>query len=412
MLAGKTFSPHLWARNDYIRKHKNVLYGRGRFLEYAGGIFSEIPLYKVRREVAEIGEKVTGFEVTSNAVSSVVDLIRDARSEADDKFDSRHDVLVFRDCVLDLNSFEKKSHSPEYRATSKLPFDYDPDATSDAWAKWGKRIEPDILSYLEEFAGLCLTTDQRYEKSVWLVGLPNCGKGTFIQAVQAALGLSRWTTLSSSDIGNRFGLVKLAGKTLAIAAEAPPIKTPHCITVYDQIVSGEPIHVEEKGQPGYDLTPRCKVLCAMNVKPSVSHPDSGVFRRTDIVPMPPLNVAIDPEIKQQIMRDGQALVNVFLAGLKRLRQRGHFDIPRSVQVASAEFRAESDHVAMFLEDCYVAIPGCKVKSSDMNTSYFDWCKANGFRDPLDSRRLKGELQRLGAAYSRSDGSWFTGFKPC
>lgn len=407
----KGFSPHLWVRNRYITKHRNMVFGQGRFLEYRAGVFSEVPQYKVRREIAEIGEKVTGFEVTSHAVSSVTDLIRDARSEDDARFDSRHDVLLFRDCVLDLNTFEPSPHSPEYRATSKLPFDYKPDATSDAWAKWGERIDEKVRLYLEEFGGLCLTTDQRFEKSVWLVGKPNCGKGTYIQALQSALGPTRWTTLSSTDISNRFGLVNLAGKTLAISAESAPIKTAHCIDVVNRIISGEPIRVEQKGQPSYDLTPRCKLLCAMNIKPSVSNPDSGIFRRTDIVPMPPLVGAIDPRVKEAIIANGQAVVNVFLAGLKRLRQRGHFDVPKLVQIASDEFRADNDHVALFLEDCFISDPDNREKASSVNTAYFDWCKANGFRDPLDSKKLKAELERLGAVYLRSNGSWFQGIKP-
>ena len=409
----RAFSPHLWMRNHYITaRKKNITYGQSRFWRYGAGVYSEIPLLQVRREIAELGdsEQNEWFQVTSTSVASVADLVRDHVAVRDEKFDSNPDILVFNDCVLDLTTFETKPHNHRHYATSKLPFDYNPTATSDAWTKWGERIDPDLRLYLEEFGGLCLTTDQRFEKSVWLVGKPNCGKGTFIQAVQAALGPSRWTTISSADIGNRFGLVNLAGKTLAIAAESPPIKTANCIDVVDRIISGEPIRVEQKGLPGYDLTPRCKLLCAMNVKPAVHNPDSGLFRRTDIVPMPPLDVVINPQIKQQIIADGQALVNVFLTGLRRLRERGHFDVPRSVQIASAEFRAENDHVALFLEDQYTPTPGHRVKSSDLYAVYAEWCKDNGFRNPLNSKQLIPEMQRIGAVYVRSNGSWYEGFQ--
>lgn len=406
-------SPHLWMRKKFCLKFPRIIHGQGRFWQYKDGIWTEIPLPQIRRAIVMLADdpKNQYFQVTSSSVASVADLIRDHRTVADAKFDANPDILVFNDCVLDLNTFKTRPHDPKDYATSKLPFNYDPNATSAAWSKWAQRIDPELVSYLEEYAGLCMTTDQRFEKMVWLVGPPNCGKGTFILAVQTALGVSRWTTLSPSDIGNRFGLVNLAGKTLAIAAESPPIKTQNCIDVVDRIVSGEPIRVEQKGQPSYDLTPRCKLLCAMNVKPAVSNPDSGIFRRTDVVPMPALNGPIDPELKPQIANDGPAMINVFLAGLKRLRERGHFIVPRSVEIASAEFRAENDHVAMFLDDSYTRDASHKERASAVMENYLDWCKANGFREPLDSRKLKAELERHGAVHSHSNGKWYAGFKP-
>lgn len=405
----KNFSPHLWARNSYIAKHKNVVFGRGRFLEYSAGVFTEIPQYKVRREVAEIGEKVAGFEVTSHAVSSVVDLIRDARSEPDAKFDSCHDVLLFRDCALDLNTFERKPHSPDYRATSKLPFNYAPDKTSAAWERWGGSIEPDVLTFLEEYGGLCLTTETKYELTLWLVGMPGCGKGTFIEALRAALGPQRWTTLSAKDVAGRFGLVSLAGKTLAISAEAPPIRHGRYTDIVNTIISGEPIKVEEKGQPAYDLIPRCKLVWAMNNLPVVNEANNGIFRRACVMKMEQVEHR-DASLKAAIAADGQALVNVFVAGLKRLRERGGFDIPASIRAATSDFQRDSDHVLLFIEDRTVKKTDHREKSIDVFTAYREWCEEHGIRNLLNSVTLRPQMERLGFRYLRSNGSWFEGLK--
>jgi P4 family phage/plasmid primase-like protien len=405
----KTFSPHLRARNNYINKHKNVLFGRGRFLEYSAGIFSEIPQYKVRREIAEIGEKVTGFEVTSHSVSSVVDLVRDARSEADAKFDSRHDVLLFRDCVLDLNTFERKPHSPIYRATSKLPFDYAPEKTSAAWGRWGRDVLPDVLKFLEEYGGLCLTTETRHELTLWLVGMPGCGKGTYIEALRAALGPQRWTTLSAKDVAGRFGLVSLAGKTLAISAEAPPIHRGRYTDIVNTIISGEPIKVEEKSQPAYDLIPRCKLVWAMNNLPVVNEANNGIFRRACVVKMEQVEEQ-DMSLKASIAADGQALVNVFVAGLRRLRERGKFDVPPSVRAATSDFQRDSDHVLLFIEDRTVKETDHREKSIEVFTAYRQWCDEHGIRNILNSVTLRPQIERLGFRYKRSNGSWYEGLK--
>lgn len=405
----KSFSPHLWVRNNYIKKHKNVLFGRGRFLEYSGGIFIEVPLYKVRREVAELGQKVAGFEVTSHAVASVVDLIRDARSEADTKFDSCHDLLLFNDCVLDLNTFQPKPHSPEHRATSKLPFDYQPDKVSTAWQRWGQNLAPDVLVFLEEYGGLSLTTETKYELTLWLVGMPGCGKGTYIQALRSALGPQRWTTLSAKDVAGRFGLVSLAGKTLAVSAEAPPIRHGRYTDIVNTVISGEPIKVEEKGQPGYDLLPRCKLVWAMNNLPVVNEANNGIFRRACVVKMEQI-AEQDTSLKAAIEADGQALVNVFVAGLKRLRERGHFDIPASVRAATSDFQRDSDHVLLFLESHSLKETDHREKSIDVFTAYKQWCDQHGIRHVLNSITLRPQIERLGFRYIRSNGSWYEGFK--
>jgi putative DNA primase/helicase len=407
----KAFSPHLWMRNRYLQAHKTVIYGQGRFFRYKDGVFLEVPGLRIRKEIALLAEDDKHFQVTSAAIASVSDLVRDYRAVPDEQFDNNPDVLLFNDCVLDLNTFQRLPHSPKYYATSKLPFNYDPAAKSDAWAKWGERIDAEVRMFTEEFGGLCLTTDTRFEKSVWLVGPPNCGKGTFIEAVQAALGPQRWVTLSPADISNRFGLVNLAGKTLAIASEAPPVKNAYCTTVINRIISGEAVRVEQKGQPGYDLTPRCKLLCAMNHLPYIHDADNGIFRRTDIVKLPPLDVEIQPQIKQEIIANGQAMVNVFLTGLRRLRERGHFDVPLSVRIASQEFHKDNDHVALFLEDRYQKAVEHREQTAEVHGAYFSWCSANGYRYTLTTRKLKDELERLGFRYRRSDGSWYEGFKP-
>lgn len=404
----KSFSPHLWVRNHYITKHRNMVFGRGRFLEYGAGVFSEVPPYRVRREVAEIGETVAGFEVTSSAVTSVVDLIRDARSEADSHFDARHDILLFRDCVLDLNTFERGPHKPEYRATSKLPFDYAPDKQSAAWARWGENIEPATLAFLEEYAGLCLTTETKHELTLWLVGMPGCGKGTYIQALHSALGPQRWTTLSAKDVAGRFGLVSLAGKTLAVSAEAPPIRHGRYTDIVNTIISGEPIKVEEKGQPAYDLIPRCKLVWAMNNLPIVNEANNGIFRRACVVRMEPVEHQ-DTSLKAAIADDGQALINVFVAGLRRLRDRGKFAIPPAVRAATSDFQRDSDHVLLFIEDRTVKAVW-REKSIDVFTAYRQWCDDHGIRNILNSVSLRPQMERLGFRYIRSNGSWYEGFK--
>lgn len=101
---------------------------------------------------------------------------------------------------------------------------------------------------------------------------------------------------------------------------------------------------------------------------------------------------------------------MFLAGLKRLRERGDFDIPLSVRVTTSSFQRDSDHVALFLEDCTVRDNNEREKTADLFTTYKTWCDQNGVRNYLNAIALKHQMERLEYRYVRSNGSWYEGLK--
>ena len=47
---------------------------------------------------------------------------------------------------------------------------------------------PKAASFLQEFAGYCLTTDTAHEIAVWLHGPPGSGESTFIEGLKGMLG--------------------------------------------------------------------------------------------------------------------------------------------------------------------------------------------------------------------------------
>ena len=60
------------------------------------------------------------------------------------------------------------------------------------------------------------------------------------------------------------------------------------------------------------------------------------------------------------------------------------------------------HVAAFVADCLVTVPGASLATADIRTAYEAWCAANG-HEPLSQQKLSAELLRLGCSKWKSCG---------
>lgn len=373
--------------------HSQLAHGLGEWQGNYEGIWQRAPELSVRRALhSSMLEKK--LDLTNYDVNSVLNLLKAQVFVPDDRWDANPNLVAFDDGVLKLDTREFVPHSPSFYLTSKLPYPYDPTATSDTWDRFLEETVPEALAFLQEFAGYCLTTSTRYELAVWLYGPPGGGKSTFVEGLMAMLG-TRAGILGLADVeSSRFGLVNLPGKTLVVSTEQPAqfIKSPHLLNA---IISGEPISIEQKFQDRYTIIPRCKLLWAMNELPRVDERGSGLFRRIKLVNFPAIPIERrNPRVKEDIQRSGMAITNWALEGLTRLTERGRFLIPSCVEEATDSYRVNNDVPQLFVNECCETAETFRVQSSELYQTYSKWCTANGHK-PVSSTRFSDEMLRLG-----------------
>ena len=194
---------------------------------------------------------------------------------------------------------------------------------------------------------------------------------------------------------SRFALASLPGKTLVVAAEQPSDFI-HSTQLINNIVSGEEIPVERKFRDAFTVTPTAKICWAMNDLPRVKDANSGLFRRVKVVAFPKLRGKPDPEVKERIKAEGAGILVWAFKGLHRLRERGRFEIPDSVQAATEEFKQSNDVPGTFVEEaCIISdAPDCKEQAMDLYRAYHHWCRMSGHH-PLSSTKVASEWRRLG-----------------
>lgn len=347
---------------------------------------------------------VSATKRTRARVDSVEGLARNALWVEADRLDSAS-LLNLANGALDLHSGEPKPHDRGDHLTYCLPYGFDQAAQAPQWEHFLSRLDPDLVAFLQEFAGYALTPDTQHELAVWLYGPPGGGKSTFLAGLQAMLG-PKAGVLGLADIErSRFALADLPGKTLALSTEQPGdyIASTH---VLNAIISGEPITVERKFVNAVTITPRAKLAWAMNDFPRVSNANDGLFRRVKVVQFPaiPENER-EPGLKEALAHEGAGILNWALEGLKRLQARGRFHFPQTVTDATLEFVTQNDIPLQFVEECCLTGPDYRTGASDLYREYKNWALETGHK-ALSTTSIAREWTRLGFESYKANGRVF------
>ncbi len=341
---------------------------------------------------------------TGARIASVENMARALRFIELDAFD-RASFLNLANGTLDLNTWELRPHDRGDLLSYVLPYPYDPAAIAKTWLWILSRHNEGAVNLLQEFAGYGLTPDTRHEIALWLYGPPGRGASTIITGFQTMLG-PRAGLLGLADIErNRFALSQIPGKTLVVSAEQPSdfLSSTH---VLNALISGEPLQVERKFVDQIQITPRCKILWAMNDYPRVGDANNGLFRRVKIIQFAaiPENER-RPELKDLVAQEGAGILNWAIEGLKRLQQRGRFEIPSGVQEATADFARRNDIPANFVDECCLVGPEYRVNAAQLYGAYSQWARDTGHK-PQSATTIAADWQRLGFERYRANGRSF------
>jgi putative DNA primase/helicase len=296
------------------------------------------------------------------------------------------------------------------------PVDFDPDADCPVWRAFLARIFANcysLIDYVRRAIGMSLTGVVHEHVLFFCYGRGANGKSTFLQTLLALLG-DDYAIKANHDLlmakkGEQHPteLARLHGKRLVACVEAGEGRRFH-ESLVKELTGGDTVTARRMREDFWSFEATHKVWLAANHRPTIRGTDDGIWRRVKLIPF---TVRIpddeqDPALKDKLKAELPGILTWALTGVADWQVQGLID-PPEVREATAEYRAASDVIAMFLDECCVMGPTCKVRSKDLYAEYNSWCETNG-EQHVNLKRFGEAMTEKEFERRTSNGTWYIG----
>ncbi len=355
------------------------------------------------RRPKEIVEQVIGAELnvampSGYSYRELTDVINILKKDlVVEEWNQTKGLIPLKNGVLSKATKTLLPHSPGYRLTHCLPFDYDPVATCEPVVNWlGEAVggKEDLREFLLAYLNAIVNQRSDLQCYLELIGSGGTGKSTFTNLAAALIGKENTAITKHQRLEtSQFETAKLAGKLLTLINEADqyvgPVNTLKSITGQDQIA-----YEEKMKQPGEGFVYEGMVIVVANEAPKSSDYTSGLQRRRRSVyfrnHIPPYKRRdLDSEFKRYL----PGLLNLVLSysdeRVTQLIRDAEVHCP-SIREFQRETLCETNPIAEWLDNKVLRSPGNRETPSFLYNAYKAYSEGAG-QKPISQKRFANLL---------------------
>lgn len=305
---------------------------------------------------------------------------------------------------IDLKTWELKPHNPDDYLRKAIPVRYDPKKDCPKIRKFLSQVtSTENIQLLEEAIGYCLWPGYEYQRAFLLFGPTQTGKSTFLKLLRAFLGPKNVLGLTLQQItSRRFGLSKIK-ETYANISPDMPNKMIYDTGTFKMLLADEIINADVKYGDEINFTNTAKLFFSGNIIPPTKYDDSDAYYGKWIIidfPNQFLDNADEDLINELTTPEElSGLLNLAIAGLRRLRIRGRFEETIDLEAKKEAYLMGSDTTKAFIHTQCELEPSYSVIKSECYSEYVDFCHVSN-RTPIAY-----------SAFSQSLRKWVPEFKP-
>jgi putative DNA primase/helicase len=301
------------------------------------------------------------------------------------------EVIVCRNGVVRLADGELWPHSPQLLVLNAIDTDYQPTAVAERWIQFLAEIWPSdpenpdrdaqaCRDMLQEWFGLLLTDETKYQKGLMLYGPARSGKGTIGRMIRNLLGARNFCAPNLTQLGKDFGLEPLIGKKVAVIGDARTDHRANHSVITERLLStiGEdPQDINRKNRKFWSGILRTRIQINSNELPDLKD-DTGVVATRFII----LQIRVshlgreDFNLEKKLIPELSGVLNWAIAGYQRLREADGFTVVNDGTL-NDELAAIGSTVRAFIEDRCELGEAHHVQCTKLFTAYDEWCKASG-----------------------------------
>ena len=361
---------------------------------------------------AEMIQHIPGLNRAKRTeVLAYLDILIRENSKAEDA-----NLIAFENGLYNIVDDSFVEFTPEHIITNKIRWKYNPEAYSELADKTLNKIacnDPQIRALLEEAIGYCFYRRNELGKAFILTGDKSNGKSTFLSMVQCLLGDENISSLDLKELGDRFKTAEMFGKLANIGDDIGDefIANP---AIFKKLVTGERVSAERKGQNPFEFNNYSKLLFSANNIPRIKDKTGAVQRRLTIIPFDARFSADDPDfnpyIKHLLKTDEvmEYLINLGIAGLKRVLLNRKFTGSTKVQKAMDEYEENNNPIIGFFREC--EDEEFQIENEPTNVvykRYQEYCLANSLQ-PMSNIEFSKQVNRI--LNMRVENKWLNGKK--
>jgi len=435
----------LRARQMRAACYPQLKFWRGDFLQYAGGAYRVVAESTIesgawnwldRAHVKKSDGGIMPFCPARKSVAETLAALRaDVHVEPDRAMpcwlDGRADpppadIIAFPNGLLDVRTNQLLPSTPLFFSMAALGFPWQSEAqTPHRWLAFLDAIfsgEREQIDLLQEIIGYLIANDVSQEKATIFLGSPRSGKGTIIRMIREMLGADAIIGPSLKSLGTNFGLAPLIGKQLAVIDDLRLDRWGARALVENLLkITGRGFFtIDRKYKDAWSGTLPINLLITSNELPELGDSSGAIaVRMITLMTRRSFQDREDVHLFSEKLRPERlGVLHWALAGLRRLRERGHFPGTEASREGRERQALLGSPVRAFVSECCVLDPAAITPKDTIYTLWCGWAEANNLKPGTKDRFCEAIYAAFPTAVRPSrprDGServWsFSGIKP-
>lgn len=323
-----------------------------------------------------------------------------------DELDCYIDYLNVQNGIINLRNGELIPHDSNFMMSKVCNCEYDVSGEKkpERWLKFLDEIcngNQELVRYLQKCVGYSLTGSVKEQCAFFLYGLGNNGKSTFLDTISEILGDYSSNAQPDTIMMKKFGdngsgsdIARLRSARM-VTTEEPTEGVRLNEGLIKQLTGGGKVTCRFLYGDEFEYAPEFKIWIATNHKPIIQGTDVGIWRRIRLIPFE-VNIPaekVDKQLKYKFREEMPQILRWAVEGCMLYRKEG-LEPPQCVQESTAEYKAEMDLIATFMDACvvidYTAME--PVPANEIYSIYTEWAKANN-EYVMTSRKFFGEFAK-------------------
>jgi len=352
---------------------------------------------RIKPKPKNVNEVVDGLKAGTNLVGNAPCWIGvEGRPEA-------KGLLICRNGLLELETGKLWDRDPRLFCLNGVDFDFDARARAPRWDQFLREVWPrddEAVRTLQEFFGLWLTDETKYQKGCGLIGDPRSGKGTIGRVAKGLLGSRSCIGISLQTLGEDFGMANLIGKKLAVVPDVKLDRRMNIMRIMERLLTtmGEDDQtVNRKNKVHWEGKLGIRWLILGNDVPKFRGVDEAgglVARMVMVKTNENFLGREDFDLTEKLLAERAGILNWAMEGWRRLRGRGKFIQPASGMGLIQKLKASTSTIGSFVLECCVLGPEERVSCDNMWSAFCEWSGRRGLAVTLSTNTFSAALHEV------------------